>query len=921
MKEIPKTYNPQEVEDKIYKKWEESGKFNPDNLELPEDVEKFVISMPPPNVTGVLHLGHALENTLMDTMIRYQRMCGKKALLIPGTDHAAIATQAKVEKDLIVSGKYKNPRKELGKEKLLEIIREYSERSKATILSQICKMGTSCDWGRLAYTFDEKCSKAVNEIFVMMYKDELIYRGYRVVNWSVRGQSTCSDDELVYIERPAKLYTFKYSKDFPIPIATTRPETKLGDTAVAVHPDGKWKEYIGKTFEIENFADSVNLKIKVIGNKKVDNEFGTGAVGVTPAHSMVDFEMYEKEGTIDFIQVIDKDGLMRTIVGSKYAYLSVEETREEVVQWLKENNLLRKEEDIVQNVSTSDRFGDIVEVLPMSQWFIDVNKIIPGKEKSLKDLMREAVTIGHNGDIKQKIKITPDRFEKIYLNWIDNLRDWCISRQVWWGHQIPVWYDLTADEYKRYKNDPKLFGDFLNHTEPAKKMIGSKKPEADGNWLQDPDTLDTWFSSGLWTFSTLGWPDKADDFKTFHPTSWMQMGSELIFFWMARMILMSTYAIDQIPFKDVYIHGILRDKDGRKFSKSLGNGIDPLEIIKKYGTDALRLSLIIGNTPGNDARFYEEKVEGCRNFVNKLWNISRYIIMNQESLQSGGQAGIKNYEINYDNLTFADKWILGNLNNLIEEVTDDLNNYRFSQAGEKIKEFTWNDFADWYLEISKIEKNKDEILNYILKQLLILSHPFIPFVTEEIWKNFKHTPNSSQEGNSLLMIEKWPEKKYLDLNNAEGYIFVKVQNIVSAIRKIRAEYRVEPNKKIDATIYAEKDYDLIKDEGVLIKNLRTGIDKLEIKENGEKIKDAVYLVVGDIEIYLRGVIDKEKEKNNLEKEIEDIEKYIEQIRKKLGNDSFVENAPMEVVEKERNKYQESIAKIEKLKSKLELFDN
>ena len=921
MKEIPKTYNPQEVEDKIYKKWEESGKFNPDNLELPEDVEKFVISMPPPNVTGVLHLGHALENTLMDTMIRYQRMCGKKALLIPGTDHAAIATQAKVEKDLIVSGKYKNPRKELGKEKLLEIIREYSERSKATILSQICKMGTSCDWGRLAYTFDEKCSKAVNEIFVMMYKDELIYRGYRVVNWSVRGQSTCSDDELVYIERPAKLYTFKYSKDFPIPIATTRPETKLGDTAVAVHPDGKWKEYIGKTFEIENFADSVNLKIKVIGNKKVDNEFGTGAVGVTPAHSMVDFEMYEKEGTIDFIQVIDKDGLMRTIVGSKYAYLSVEETREEVVQWLKENNLLRKEEDIVQNVSTSDRFGDIVEVLPMSQWFIDVNKIIPGKEKSLKDLMREAVTIGHNGDIKQKIKITPDRFEKIYLNWIDNLRDWCISRQVWWGHQIPVWYDLTADEYKRYKNDPKLFGDFLNHTEPAKKMIGSKKPEADGNWLQDPDTLDTWFSSGLWTFSTLGWPDKADDFKTFHPTSWMQMGSELIFFWMARMILMSTYAIDQIPFKDVYIHGILRDKDGRKFSKSLGNGIDPLEIIKKYGTDALRLSLIIGNTPGNDARFYEEKVEGCRNFVNKLWNISRYIIMNQESLQSGGQAGIKNYEINYDNLTFADKWILGNLNNLIEEVTDDLNNYRFSQAGEKIKEFTWNDFADWYLEISKIEKNKDEILNYILKQLLILSHPFIPFVTEEIWKNFKHTPNSSQEGNSLLMIEKWPEKKYLDLNNAEGYIFVKVQNIVSAIRKIRAEYKVEPNKKIDATIYAEKDYDLIKDEGVLIKNLRTGIDKLEIKENGEKIKDAVYLVVGDIEIYLRGVIDKEKEKNNLEKEIEDIEKYIEQIRKKLGNDSFVENAPMEVVEKERNKYQESIAKIEKLKSKLELFDN
>jgi len=906
MKEIPKTYNPQEVEDKIYKKWEESGKFNPDNLELSEDVEKFVISMPPPNVTGVLHLGHALENTLMDTMIRYQRMRGKKALLIPGTDHAAIATQAKVEKDLITSGKYKNPREELGKEKLLEIIREYSERSKVTILSQIRKMGTSCDWGRLAYTFDEKCSKAVNEIFVRMHKDGLIYRGYRVVNWSVKGQSTCSDDELVYIERPAKLYTFKYSKDFPIPIATTRPETKLGDTAVAVHPDGKWKEYIGKTFEIKNFADSVNLKIKVIGNKKVDNEFGTGAVGVTPAHSMVDFEMYEKEGTIDFIQVIDKDGLMRTIVGSKYAYLSVEETREEVVQWLKENNLLRKEEDIVQNVSTSDRFGDIVEVLPMSQWFIDVNKIIPGKEKSLKDLMREAVTTGHNDDIKQKIKITPDRFEKIYLNWIDNLRDWCISRQVWWGHQIPVWYDLTADEYKRYKNNPKLFGDFLNRTQPARKMVGYKNSKADGNWLQDPDTLDTWFSSGLWTFSTLGWPDKTNDFKTFHPTSWMQMGSELIFFWMARMILMSTYAIDQIPFKDVYIHGILRDKDGRKFSKSLGNGIDPLEIIKKYGTDALRLSLIIGNTPGNDARFYEEKVEGYRNFVNKLWNISRFILQDQESR-------IKNQEIDYDNSTFADKWILENLNNLIEDVTDDLDNYRFSQAGEKIKDFTWNDFADWYLEVSKIEKNKDEILNYILKQLLILAHPFIPFVTEEIWKDIG--------AGNLLITEKWPEKKDLGLNEAEGYIFVKIKSIVSAIRKIRAEYKVEPSKKIEAIIYAGNDYELIKNEGILIKNLRTGIQKLEIKEKGDKIKEAVYVVVGDVEIYLIGIIDKEKEKKNLEKEIGNIEKYIEQIRKKLGNDNFVENAPMEVVEKERNKYQESMTKVEKLRSKLELFDS
>jgi valyl-tRNA synthetase len=793
-KEIPKAYNPKEVEDKIYKTWEKSGFFNPDNLELPENAGKFSIAMPPPNVTGVLHLGHALENTLMDTMIRYQRMCGKKALLLPGTDHAAVATQAKVEKDLIESGKYKNPREELGKEKLLEIIREYSEKSKVTILSQIRKMGTSCDWDRLAYTFDEKRSKAVNEVFIKMRKDRLIYRGYRVVNWSVKGQSTCSDDELVYIERPAKLYTFKYSKSFPIPIATTRPETKFGDTAVAVHPKGKWKKYIGRTFEIKNFADSVNLKIKVIANKKVDEEFGTGAVGVTPAHSMIDFEMYEKEGNIAFVQVIDKNGKMTENAGARYQNLTVENARKNIINYLKKEKLLEKEKDIVQNVSTSDRFGDVVEILPMSQWFVNVNKKIPGKNKSLKDLMQEAVTIGHSGDIKQKIKITPDRFERIYLDWINNLRDWCISRQVWWGHQIPVWYDLTVDEYKKYKNNPKLFGDFLNYTQPAKIMVGCKNPKADGNWLQDPDTLDTWFSSGLWTFSILGWPDETEDLENFHPTSWMQMGSELVFFWMARMILMSTYTIDQIPFKDVYIHGILRDKDGRKFSKSLGNGIDPLELIKKYGTDALRLSLIIGNTPGNDARFYEEKVEGYRNFVNKLWNISRYILMSVEKIPH--QASPKRGGIPVAK-TLADKWILGELNNLIKEVTNDLENYNFSAAGEKLREFTWNDFADWYLEISKVEKNKDELLIYILKDLLKLWHPFIPFVTEEIWKKFNNTN---------LIIENYPDsKKY---NNKwvkfseEGVAekFKTIQNIIIAIRNARAKYKIEPVKKIDASI-------------------------------------------------------------------------------------------------------------------------
>ena len=438
-KELPKIYNPGDYEDAIYAKWEKSGWFNPDNL----TGEPYSIMMPPPNVTGVLHLGHALENSLMDIMARYQRMNGKKVLLLPGTDHAAVATQVKVEKILVEQG-VKNPRQELGREKLLEKIREYAESSKSTILKQIKKMGTSCDWSRLAYTFDQARGRAVNEVFIKMYNDGLIYRGNRVVNWSVKGQSTCSDDELVHVERPAKLYTFKYSKDFPLAVATTRPETKLGDTAVAVHPEDKrYKKYISQTFTVDVGA-AKPLELKIIADENVEMEFGTGAVGITPAHSLADFEMYEKQKAaatpIGLIQVIDQPGKMTEAAGKEYAGLSVSEAREKFVGWLKKEKLFIKEEDITQNVGTSDRFGDAVEVLPMTQWFIDVNKIISGKDKSLKDLMREAVTVGHNGDAKQKVKITPERFEKVYFNWIDNLRDWCISRQIWWGHRIPAYY-------------------------------------------------------------------------------------------------------------------------------------------------------------------------------------------------------------------------------------------------------------------------------------------------------------------------------------------------------------------------------------------------------------------------------------------------------------------------------------------------
>jgi valyl-tRNA synthetase len=890
-KELPKTYNSADYEDAIYTKWEKSGFFNPDNLEG----DPYSIMMPPPNVTGVLHLGHALENSLMDIMARYQRMNGKKVLLLPGTDHAAVATQAKVEKVLVEQG-IKNPRQELGREKLLEKIREYAEESKSTILKQIKKMGTSCDWSRLAYTFDEKRSQAVNEVFIKMYNDGLIYRGNRVVNWSVRGQSTCSDDELVHVERPAKFYTFKYAKDFPIAVATTRPETKLGDTAVAVNPnDKRYKKYIGQIFTVDVGAVKP-LEIKIIADEAVDETFGTGAVGVTPAHSMVDFEMYEKQKAkndpIALISVIDQNGKMAEAAGKEYSGLSVLEAREKFVAWLKKEKLLEKEEDIIQNVGTSDRFSDAIEVLPMTQWFIDVNKKIPNKDKSLKDLMREAVTNGHNGDKDQKVKITPERFEKVYLNWIDNLRDWCISRQIWWGHRIPVWY--KGEEI----------------------FVGSDAPDGK-DWVQDEDTLDTWFSSGLWTFSTLGWPEKNWE-QNFYPTSWMQMGYEILFFWMARMILMSTYALDQIPFRDVYIHGMLRSESGKKFSKSSGNNIDPIEVISKFGTDALRLSLIGGIAPGNDSKFYEEKVEGARNMVNKLWNISRYIITNYE-LQT------TNYKFDLNDLTLFDKWILFETRNLIWTVDDDLNNYRFSQAKEILRGFTWDDLADWYLEVCKFEKNssKGQILSVILNDLLKLWHPFIPFVTEKIWQEM--------ENKTLLLTEKYPQldnyKEILEqFNKSSDFIETKtIQEIIIAIRNARAENNVEPAKKIEAVIYAGNQKELIESQAHLIKNLRTGINELKVLEKppfakatedkGEKLSDAIYVAVGDIEIYLLGAVDVAKEKIRIEKEIANLEKIIASAKVRLANKEFTNKAPAEIVKKEKEKLKNWQAELKSLKSK------
>ncbi|MEI8361099.1 MAG: valine--tRNA ligase [bacterium] len=875
-KEIAKAYEPGLYEDKIYASWEDSGFFNPDNL----PGEPYTIMMPPPNVTGVLHLGHALENTILDSMIRFQRMKGRKALLVPGTDHAAIATQAKVEKVLQAQG-IKNPRLELGREGLLAEVRKFSEASKSTILKQIRKMGTSCDWSRLAYTFDETRSMSVNEVFVRMYNDGLIYRGHRVINWSVKGQSTCSDDEMIHVDREAKLYTFKYSKDFPITIATTRPETKLGDTAVAVNPkDERYQQYIGQTFTVDVGALQP-LLIKIIADEGVEKDFGTGALGVTPAHSAVDFEMYEKQKAknepIALIQVINEQGLMTVEAGKDYEGLTVLEAREKFVAWLTKQDLLEKVEDITQSVGTSDRYGDVIESLPKTQWFVDMNRDIPSRGQNLKGLMLAAVTTGHNGIANQKINISPDRYEKIYVKWIEGLRDWCISRQIWWGHRIPVWY--KGDEI------------YCGHTAP----IG------DG-WLQDEDTLDTWFSSGMWTFSTLGFPDNNNDLKTFHPTSWMQMGYEIFYLWMVRMILMSTYTLDQIPFKDVYIHGILRDEKGQKFSKSSGNNINPLDVISQFGTDALRLSLISGITPGNDSKYYVDKVEGARNLVNKLWNISRFIVttfgFSAEVVARG--------ELHVEALSDADQWILSKYEKLVRAVNDDFAAFRFSQAVEQLRDFTWNDFADWYIEVAKFEKteSKKVILTYVLTNLLKLWHPVIPFVTEVIWREVV--------GGEMLMVEKYPTSAKSQFNED----FEVVKNVIASIRNARAENKVEPSKKIKAVLFTINDKEIVLRNRDVIVGLKTGLNELELSDASQQLAAAIYAIAGSVEINLLGAIDPEKEIVRIKKEVAEKEKFVLSLKVKLDNIDFVNNAPVAVVAAEKVKLESAESELSRLREKL-----
>ncbi len=827
--------------------------------------------MPPPNVTGVLHLGHALENSLMDIEVRFQRMRGKRALLIPGTDHAALPTQARVEDNLKKSG-IANPRAHYGRDGLLEIIRDYAEESKATILNQIRQLGTSCDWSRLAYTFDEERSRIVNHVFKRMYDDGLIYRGYRIVNWSIEGQSTASDDELLHVERQTMLYTFKYSKDFPIAIATVLPETKLGDTAVAVHPDDeRYQQYIGQVFTVDVGADAPR-EIRVIADTAVDPNFGTGALGVTPAHSATDFDMYQKHPEIGLIQVVGQDGLMTAAAGEGYVGLPYKEARAKFVQWLRDQDLLVSEVEVTHSAPMSDRFKDEIWSMPMEQWFVSVDTEIPGRGKTLKQLMHDAVTTGLDGDAQKKVQIIPERFENIYLQWIENLHDWCISRQIWWGHRIPVWY----------RDEEVYCGEVAPTVASTEAMAG--KP--DGEWRQDEDTLDTWFSSGMWTFSTLGYPDNPD-FQTYHPTAWMQMGHEILQLWMARMILFSAYTLEDIPFRDVYIHGILRDKAGKKFSKSLGNGIDPLEVMEQYGTDALRLSLIKGIAPGNDARFYEEKVEDARNFVNKLWNVTRFVL-GQEDVPAPTE------------LSLADQWITSKLNHLVQAVTAHLEAYEFSPAAEKIYSFVWRDFADWYVEVTKFQPNP-QLTREILKTILTIAHPFIPFITEVLWKEMGHV--------DLLMVKQWPACPDEPVADDAEKLFTALQAFIIHIRALRAQYNIPP-----ATIIELSHFDATDEEFLIVERLAR-VQYVHVEEGGIPIEAAGWTG----RLHIEKVIDVAAEKIRIAKQITETTKHLQSAEAKLLNEKFISNAPADVVAGIREAQTEHTEKLKHLQAALEML--
>ncbi|EJO5348713.1 valine--tRNA ligase [Clostridium botulinum] len=858
-REMAKTYDPKEFEERLYKNWEEKSYFTP---EVDENKTPYTIVLPPPNITGKLHLGHALDDTLQDILMRTKRMQGYSTLWLPGQDHASIATEVKVENELLKEGIVK---KEIGREAFLEKVWEWTDEYRGKIRNQVKKLGCSLDFTRERFTMDEQLDKAVKHFFVKLYNEGLIYQGNRITNWCPKCKTALSDAEIEYSEHEGHFWHVKYpvvGSDEYLEIATTRPETMLGDTAVAVNPkDERYAHLVGKTLMLP----LVNREIPIVADDYVDMEFGTGAVKITPAHDPNDYQV-GKRHNLPEINVMFDDGRIN-YEETRYHEMDRYEARKAIVEDLKNEGFLVKIKEHNHNVSCHDRCNTVIEPIISKQWFVKMDK-----------LAKPAIDVVRN----KKVKFVPERFDKTYFNWMENIQDWCISRQLWWGHRIPVWYCKDCGEV------------IVATEEPTKcPKCNSKKLE------QDNDVLDTWFSSALWPFSTLGWPDKTPDLKYFYPNNTLVTGYDIIFFWVARMVFSGLYCMDDIPFDTVLIHGIVRDSEGRKMSKSLGNGVDPIEVIEEYGADALRFTLVTGNAPGNDIRYYPERVESARNFANKIWNASRFVLMNLDKDLMDKYKDNKNY-------TIADKWILSRLNTVVKEVTENIEKFELGIASQKIYDFIWGEFCDWYIELVKPvlygenEESKGiafNVLHKVLETSLQLLHPIMPFITEEIYTHL-YTEYES------IVISKWPQyNESLKDEKAEKDMEYIIEAIKS-IRNVRTEMNVPPSRKAKLMIYlTESEAEGSFKEGEVYFEKLASASEVSFLQNKETSDKNVSVVTTGAEIFipLLELVDIEKELERLNKEKEKLEKEIDRVEKKLSNEKFVSKAPEAVVNQEREK--------------------
>ena len=870
-RELPKVYEPKQVETEIYKMWEEGGYFKSQGK---ADAKPFTIVMPPPNVTGQLHMGHAMDATLQDTLIRFKRMQGFDALWVPGTDHAGIATQIKVEEELRT--KEGLSRHDLGREKFLERVWDWKHKYGNRIVEQQKKLGASCDWDRARFTMDEGCSKAVREVFVSLYEKGLIYKGSRIVNWCPHCITALSDAEVDYVDKPGNLWHLKYpivgQEGRYVIVATTRPETMLGDSGVAVNPnDQRYQDIIGKKCVLP----LMNREIPIVADDYVEMEFGTGCVKMTPAHDPNDFEVGLRHN-LESIRVLDDKGVVNEL-GGKYCGMDRYEARKAIVADLDALGLLEKIEEHQHNVGTCYRCGNDVEPIVSAQWFV-----------KMEPLAKEAIRSVKDGETK----FVPERFTKNYMNWMENLHDWCISRQLWWGHQIPVWYCADCGHMTCTREDAHVC-----------EKCGSAHIE------RDPDVLDTWFSSALWPFSTLGWPENTADLSKYYPTSVLVTGYDIITFWVSRMITSGLEHMGKAPFHTVLIHGLVRDDKGRKMSKSLGNGIDPLEMIDKYGCDALRMNMVTGNSPGNDMRFYVERCEAMRNFANKLWNASRYVLMDLSE-------GAVNQLPALEDLEIADKWVLSKLNILISEVTENLEKYELGVAVQKIYDYIWDTYCDWYIELTKARLYSEDVrrkqtaisvLVYVLDQVLKLLHPFMPFITEEIWQSIPH------EGDALI-VAAWPEYKEELAFKAEESQMESVMEAIRAIRARRTEMNVPPSKKAALYILSAKKQIFAEGEGFL-QRLAYADSVQMLAAEPENLEGLVTITTADAKLYIPmgQLVDVEKEIARISKELDNAKKFLASLEAKLSNEKFVARAPEAVVNAEREKaakHRDLIAQLE-----------